>query len=271
MDPNAWILFYQSLGLFFYFGIGACVGSFLNVCSFRIPEGLSIVRPPSRCPQCGHGLSWHENIPILSFLFLRGRCRSCRNPISLQYPLVEIVTGLLFALSAHQFQTEPVRLAGFLVLVGFCVLLSSIDARTMLLPNAIVFPMMAAATLYAPWNPWLGSRWDARLVDMLTGFFTGAGILFIFGWLGTWILGKDALGGGDIKLLGALGMVLGWQGVLDGLFLGSLISGLWGGGLMLGGRLKSKTPLPYGPFLCMGCVLTALWPNTGLSFWLSFR
>jgi leader peptidase (prepilin peptidase)/N-methyltransferase len=143
--------------------------------------------------------------------------------------------------------------------------------RTLTLPNSVVFPLMAAATLYAPWNPWLGNRWDIRLVDMVLGFLAGAGILFIFGWLGTWILGKDALGGGDIKLLGALGMVLGWQGALDGLFLGSLLSGLWGGGMILTGRLKSKSPLPYGPFLCAGCLLTTLWPNLGLSFWMVLR
>ncbi len=271
MDPNHWLMFDQALEFGFYFFIGACFGSFLNVCALRVPAGLSIIRPPSRCPQCGHLLAWHENIPLFSFLFLRGRCHACHTPISWQYFLGESVTGLLFALAAFRFEADPLRWGGYWALAGFCVVLSSIDMRTLTLPNSVVFPMMAAATLYAPWNPWLGNRWDTRLVDMVLGFLAGAGILFIFGWLGTWILGKDALGGGDIKLLGALGMVLGWQGALDGLFLGSLLSGIWGGGMILTGRLKAKTPLPYGPFLCAGCLLTTLWPNLGLSFWMVLR
>ncbi len=261
----------QALPVLFYFAVGACLGSFLNVCALRIPEGLSIVRPPSRCPRCGHTLPWFENIPILSFLALKGRCCSCANPISWQYPLVEAMTGLLFAVSAVRFDADPLKLGGFLILGAFCIVLSTIDIRTLTLPNAVVFPLMAAATLYAPWNPWLGTRWDARLMDMILGFLVGAGILFLFGWLGTLILGKDALGGGDIKLLGALGMILGWQGVLDGLFLGSILSGIWGASMILTGRLKVKTPLPYGPFLCAGCLVTALWPILGLSFWMILR
>jgi leader peptidase (prepilin peptidase)/N-methyltransferase len=271
VEPRQWLVFFQCLNFFFCFAIGACLGSFLNVCALRIPEGLSIVRPPSHCPRCGHSLPWYENIPILSFLILRGRCRSCKNPISWQYPLVEALTGVFFTVSALHFWAEPWKLGGFLILGGFCIVLSSIDIRTLTLPNAVVFPLMAAATLFAPWNPWLGTRWDSRLVDMVLGFLVGAGILFLFGWLGTLALGKDALGGGDIKLLGVLGMVLGWQGALDGLFFGSLLSGLWGGSLILSGRLKAKTPLPYGPFLCAGCLATALWPFLGLSFWMAVR
>ncbi len=271
MDSSQGLLFLQAVKLISFFAVGACLGSFLNVCVLRIPEGLSIVRPASRCPGCGHSLSWYENIPLLSFLFLRGRCRSCSKPISWQYPLVEAVTGLLFVLSAWRFGEDPLKLAGFLVLGAFCIVLSFIDIRTMTLPNAVVFPLMAVATLYAPWNAWLGARWDARLVDMVLGFLVGAGILFAFGWVGTLLLGKDALGGGDIKLLGALGMVLGWQGILDGLFFGSIISGLLGGFLILSGRIKAKTPLPYGPFLCLGCLAAALWPFLGISFWMTMR
>ena len=98
---------FPCLNSFFYFAAGACLGSFLNVCALRIPEGLSIVHPPSRCPRCGHSLTWYENIPILSFLVLRGRCRSCSKAISWQYPLVEALTGLFFALSASRFEAEP--------------------------------------------------------------------------------------------------------------------------------------------------------------------
>ncbi len=259
------------LNLFFYFSLGACLGSFFNVCALRIPQGLSIVTPPSRCPNCGHSLAWYENIPILSFLALKARCRSCSKPISWQYPLVEALTGVFLAVSVMRFEAEPWRLCGFVILGGFCIVLSTIDVRTLTLPNAVIFPLMAAATFFAPWNPWLGTHWGARLVDMVLGFLVGAGILFLFGWLGTLILGKDALGGGDIKLLGALGMVLGWQGALDGLFFGSILSGVWGVSLIATGRLKAKTPLPYGPFLCAGCLATTLWPYLGLSFWMTLR
>jgi len=271
VDNPHWLLFFQTIGFLYFFVAGACMGSFLNVCALRIPEGQSVVRPPSRCPQCGHSLPWYENIPILSFLILKGRCRSCAKPISWQYPLVEALTGFFFTVSAYRFEGDYLRLGAFLVLGCFCIVLSTIDFRTMTLPNAIIFPLMALSTLYAPWNPWLGFRWDMRLVDMILGFLAGAGILLLFGWFGSLILGKDALGGGDIKLLGALGMVLGWQGALDGLFLGSIFSGLWAGFMILSGRLKAKTPIPYGPFLCAGCLAAGLWPFLGLTYWMILR
>jgi leader peptidase (prepilin peptidase)/N-methyltransferase len=213
-------------------------------------------------------LKWFDNIPLLSYLILRGRCRHCENPISWQYPAVEVLTGLYFAFAFSQFSTDPLRLIWALCLGAFCILLSVIDIRTMTLPDRIVLPAIALFGFVAYINPWLGDGWKERAGNMLTGFVVGGGILYAMGWLGSYILKKDALGGGDIKLMAALGMALGWDRAMDGLFIGSIFSGLLGLSLQLSGRLSRQSPMPYGPFLCAGCLAVLFCPKLGFIYWL---
>lgn len=271
MNPNTLLSIDQSLPFVAFFLAGLCIGSFLNVCILRLPAGLSIVTPPSRCPKCETPLIWRDNIPLLSFFLLRGRCRYCGHPISPQYPAVEALTGFYFAFVFFHFQADPLRLVWALCLGTFCILLSAIDIRTMTLPDRIVLPAMALFGFAAYLNPWLGTGWKERAGTMVTGFFVGGGVLYGMGWIGTLILKKDALGGGDIKLMAAIGMVLGWDRTLGGLFIGSILSGFCGLSLQAAGRLSRHSPLPYGPFLCAGCLAVLFYPQLGFMDWLGLR
>jgi leader peptidase (prepilin peptidase)/N-methyltransferase len=271
MQSNMTLFVLQAFPVFIFFLAGLCIGSFLNVCIFRLPAGLSIIKPASRCPRCKKPLKWRDNIPLLGYLFLRGRCRFCRKSISWQYPAVEALTGFYFALAFLHFQTDPLRLVWALCLGAFCILLSVIDIRTMTLPDSIVLPGMALFGFTAYLNPWLGNGWQERAETMLTGFLVGGGVLYGMGWLGTFILKKDALGGGDIKLMAALGMALGWDRAMGGLFIGSILSGLLGLSLQVTGRLSPQSPMPYGPFLCAGCLAVLFYPPFGFAYWLGIR
>ncbi len=271
MYPNIILSFFQFSPFIAFFFVGLCIGSFLNVCILRLPVGLSIVKPASRCPECKTPLKWSDNIPLMSYLFLRGQCRYCGHPISWQYPVVEALTGFYFSFVFFHFQADPLRMVWALCVGSFCILLSVIDIRTMTLPDRIVLPAMALFGFTAYFNPWLGTGWKERAGSMLTGFLVGGGVLYGMGWLGTFILKKDALGGGDIKLMAALGMVLGWDQTMGGLFIGSIISGLLGVSLQLTGRLSRQSPMPYGPFLCAGCLAVLFYPQLGFIYWLQTR
>jgi leader peptidase (prepilin peptidase)/N-methyltransferase len=267
MDPQISLFFSKWFPFFLVLLFGLSLGSFLNVCILRIPKGQSIVRPASRCPRCKKSLKWWHNIPVISFLLLRGRCGFCGLKISWQYPLVELLTGLYFCFVFTLFQGDPTRLA-FLWALGFlAILLSGIDIKTMTLPDGIVLPAMAVSAVLSPLNPWLGGDWQGRMKAVGLGFAMGGGILWVVAWAGSVIFKKEALGGGDIKLLAFLGMVLGWEDAVNGLFIASILGGLVGGSLLLSGRLKSRAPIPFGPFLFIGCLLYVFYPLLGLTYW----
>ena len=265
---SGWLPYFP---LALFFALGSAFGSFLNVCILRIPAGLSIIRPPSRCPRCLSPIRWWQNIPILSYFLLRGRCGRCGKSISWQYPMVETLTGLYFALSFGVFQEEPLRLGWILVLGFVCIALSGIDFMTLTLPDKIVFPFMALAFFFAPLNPWLGAGWRERIWEMTLGFVVSGGTLWVISWLGALFLKKEAMGGGDIKLLATLGAALGWERALEGLFAGSVFGALVGGILLASGRLKPNNMLPFGPFLCAGCLLAAFFFKTEPIHWLVAR
>ncbi len=246
---------------------GLTIGSFLNVCILRIPSGRSIVRPPSHCPRCKKRLKWRDNIPLLSFLLLRGRCRYCRKVISWQYPLVEAVTGVLFLWAYLKFSNSPLSLVILEIMVLVSILVSAIDLRTYTIPNKIVFPFLVSALCFAPFNPFLGGRWPDRVESALLGFLTGGGVLLLMAWLGEKFLKQEAMGGGDIKLLASFGIFVGWERVIDALFAGSITAGFLGLLLMLTGRLKPKSPIPFGPFLCAGVLSTIFFEKFRLMVW----
>lgn len=197
---------------------GAAIGSFLNVCILRwgAEPKQSVVRPASRCPRCGRGLVWYENIPIVSWLVLRGRCRGCGLPISIQYPLVEAATALIWAWFVWRLGPSLDALSAALfatLLLGIAVT----DAREFIIPHEFTYGGMALGLLFSiPQGP-------AGFVASLQGMIVGAGILYLVGSIGGFIAGREAMGGGDVAMMAMVGAFLGWESVCVTIFLGSCI------------------------------------------------
>jgi len=256
--------------------LGLCVGSFLNVVIHRMPlmlerqwqtdaramlelpeasvdkapEPLTLSKPASRCPKCGHQIRWYENIPLVSWLVLRGKCSACGTPISVRYPLVELATAALFAACSWRFGAQPTTLlwCGF---VAVLVAAALIDWDTTLLPDDLTLPLMWAGLVAAA----LG--WNLPLKDALWGTVVGYLSLWSVYWLFKLTTGKEGMGYGDFKLLAALGAWLGWPMVLPIVLASSVIGAVIGIGMKLSGQLREGVYVPYGPFLAgAGLVVT---------------
>ncbi len=195
--------------------LGLVIGSFLNVVIARVPEGLSIVSPGSRCPRCGHVLRWYENIPVLSWLALRARCSGCEQPISWRYPAVELLTGVLFVL-AGALLGWGWELAAALLMIGLLIPLTFIDLDHWLLPNELTFPGIAVGILIAIPMGWL------RVRDAAIGAAAGYLVFWALEWIGQKAFKKEALGGGDKNLLALIGAFLTWKSLPAVIFLSSL-------------------------------------------------
>ena len=241
------------------FVLGAVVGSFLNVCIYRVPAGKSIVSPPSSCPHCGHLIRWYQNIPILSYLFLGGKCAACRVGISLRYPAIETLTGLLFALVLYCFGFSSATLVYWLF-VSALVVITFIDLDHQIIPDVISLPGIVVGFLcsfYIPWISWL---------DSLLGIAIGGGILLSIAWIYEKVAKREGMGGGDIKLLAMLGAFLGWKAVLPVIFVASLVGSLIGVPLMLLQKGDTKLAIPFGPFLALAATVYLFWGKE-LVFW----
>jgi leader peptidase (prepilin peptidase)/N-methyltransferase len=236
------------MSLCFVFVLGSTVGSFLNVCIYRIPEGLSIVRPRSRCPQCGAPIAWYHNVPILSWVLLKGRCATCRAPFSVRYPLVEALTGTLFALFFYRFGFHPLTPVA-LLLVAALVVISFIDLDHQIIPDVISLPGIPVGFLCAFLVPWVS--WT----DSLLGILLGGGSLLAIALGYEFLTKKEGLGFGDVKLLAMLGAFLGWTSIFPIIFIGSLLGTLVGVPLMLIRGADRKLALPFGPFLSAAALI----------------
>lgn len=222
MTPQA----VEGAGVALVFVMGLLFGSFLNVVIARVPADQSIVHPRSRCPQCGHQLAWYENIPVLSWLALRARCSSCGLPISWRYPLIELLTALLFLACQRRFGWTP-ELVAALVMVLLLVPLSFIDLEHWILPHELTWPGIAAGVvLSVP----MGME---RVRDSIIGAVAGFLVFWAMEWLGEKIFKKEALGAGDKDLLALIGAFLTWKALLAVIFLSSLQGAVVGGLLLL--------------------------------------
>ena len=233
---DSWIL------AVFIFWIGAIVGSFLNVCIYRLPQGLSIAAPRSFCPACQTPIRAHDNIPILSFLFLGGKCRKCRTPIPWRYPLVEALTG---GLALALFLKMGLTLSSFCL---FCfaaalVVITFIDLDHRIIPDVISLPGIVIGFLLALLGITLGIR------DSLIGIAVGGGSLYLVAIVYEAVTKREGMGGGDVKLLAMIGAWLGWKAVLFTLFFSSLTGSLIGGAIMMAKKEDGKLAVPFGPFL----------------------
>jgi leader peptidase (prepilin peptidase)/N-methyltransferase len=265
MDPR--FVFY----LIFLGAFGLLFGSFGNVLIWRVPRGESIISPGSHCPNCGHAVRWFDNIPVISWLVLRGKCRDCGNPISPRYPVIELTSGVLWVTAGLVWgftPAAPLAIAFFYLLL----VLSAIDLDTRRLPTPIVAALAIAGALAAvaaqltglPFGPLVGlgaTGWLAQPVLVAAiGFVAGAGVSMAISMVYRVIRGQDGLGFGDVRLLGAMGLVLG-PFVLLAYALGNILGVLAAIPQMLsrqGGSLSTRS-IPFGPFLALGGVLTALW------------
>ena len=238
----------------FWLLIGSCIGSFLNVCIYRMPREQSIVRPRSRCPHCNHPIVWHENIPLLSFLVLRGRCRHCRQPIHWRYPFVELLSGLCTIAVWERFGVTPTGLI-YLALVYALIVISCIDLEFQIIPDEISVGGLVVGLVLSWLVPALhqtDSRWLA-LGRSVLGVLVGGGVLYATGLLGDLLFRKESMGGGDIKLLAMAGSILGWKMVALTFFLAPLLALIPGLFVLL---WKRSHVIPYGPFLSLALVVS---------------
>jgi leader peptidase (prepilin peptidase)/N-methyltransferase len=230
------------------FILGSIIGSFLNVCIYRIPAGLSIVRPRSRCPQCETQIAWYHNLPILSWILLKGRCAYCGAPFSLRYPLVEALTGGLFALFFYRFAFHPVTPV-ILLLVAALVVITFIDLDHQIIPDVISLPGIPIGFLCSFFVPWVS--WQ----DSLLGILLGGGSLLTIALGYELLTKKEGMGLGDVKLLAMLGAFLGWSAIFPIIFIGSLLGTLVGIPLMLIKKADGKLAVPFGPFLSAAALI----------------
>jgi leader peptidase (prepilin peptidase)/N-methyltransferase len=268
------------LGLF-----GLCIGSFLNVVIHRVPlmlerawkqeaaellevpadEGapLTLSKPRSRCPSCGHQITWYENIPVFSYLFLCGRCSSCKTGISWRYPFIEILSGALFVAVAWRFGAVPTTLL-WCGLVAVLIALAGIDWDTTLLPDNLTLPLLWAGLVAA------ACGWTLPLNASLWGAVVGYLSLWSVYWLFKLTTGKEGMGYGDFKLLAALGAWLGWQMILPIVLGASVIGALVGIGMKLSSNLREGRYVPFGPFLAGGGLVVLLAGQPRVLGWLGW-
>ena len=233
--------------------LGLLIGSFLNVVVHRVPAGLSVVSPPSACPGCGHEIRARDNLPVVSWLLLRGRCRDCAVPIPVRYPLVEAGTGVAFALTAWRFREDPVVLLAALVVIGAGIGLTLIDLEHQRLPFAItrVMTVLVLLVVVVGWAAGLSEvDWSAVAVSVAS--WTGLYALLHYG------SGGRAMGFGDVALAPVLGLALGlmgWPAAIVGLFAGFVIGAVVLVPLRLAGRVGRRAAVPHGPFMLAGAAL----------------
>jgi leader peptidase (prepilin peptidase)/N-methyltransferase len=241
--------------------VGLMVGSFLNVVIARLPRGESIVTPPSTCPKCRRLIPWRDNIPVVSYLLLNGKCRQCAAPISARYPLVEMATAIAFVVQALMEPTMGAHLASRLVLTALLIALAVTDAETFRLPNPLTYGGLVIAlglSLVVP----------PGVVDAVLGALLGAGILLAIRWAWLRATGTDAMGLGDVKMLAMIGAFLGWQQVFVVLLLSTVVGAAVGIAVTLTGRGSMRTKLPFGIFLAMAAYVASLIGESLLAWYL---
>lgn len=280
------------------FIFGAVIGSFLNVCISRWPEGLSVVRPPSRCPNCGRGIRWFENVPIFGWIALRGRCAGCKEPISVVYPIVEFLVGLIWlaSVAAYGPSIEALRIAVFgTVLLG----IAATDAKHYLIPDGFTLFLLAwnIVLAFAVWflPPTVESSHFAGPYEAIIGACTGAGAIAILRWLGERAFGREAMGEGDVTMMAGVGAALGagraGLTVLVAAFIGAFVAAL----VLVPARLllnrrapaadgpvgdvdgtdedlsgaRDLTEIPFGVFLAPAAVVTLLWGDRMLAWYIT--
>jgi leader peptidase (prepilin peptidase)/N-methyltransferase len=247
------------------FIFGACWGSFLNVCIYRIPAELSVIRPRSRCPKCLTNLAWNDNIPIFGWIVLGGKCRYCKTPISPRYPSVELLTAILFSMVWLRFPYDPLLIPYWLMVFGL-ILATFVDIDEMWLPDRCTIGGMILGPIFSlliPSMHGVEGHVDS-LIQSLMGLAFGFGLFWSISVLGRAVLKKDAMGFGDVKLMGALGAFLGLESVIFITFISSLFGALIGVTFILLGKRDLQSRIPFGPYIALGAIT---WLLVGSVWW----
>jgi leader peptidase (prepilin peptidase)/N-methyltransferase len=249
--------------LFFGFTLGTIVGSFLNVCIHRIPQGKSIVSPSSHCPLCKTPIRFYDNIPLVSFICLKGRCRGCQAPISFRYPFVEFLMGLFSLLLLLRYGISTLYVIYFAFFASL-TLVSFIDLPHRIIPDVISLPGIVIGLVISFLHPQMSIK------DSLIGVLLGGGSLYLVASVYHVVTKREGMGGGDVKLLAMIGAFIGWKGVLFTILCSSLVGSVVGVTLMLFSSADSKYAVPFGPFLSLGAIIYVLWGEILISWYLGF-
>ncbi len=244
------------------FLIGLFIGSFFNVCIYRIPTEQSIVFPPSHCTSCGHRLKVLDLIPVISYMFLKGKCRYCGSRISVQYPLIEFLTGALYLVLYLHFGLTWQLLIG-IVLVSLLLIITVIDIKHMIIPDELVVFGLVSAVIFQ-----LTGISPIGFISAIFGTLLGGGVFLLIALFSMLILKKEGMGGGDIKLMAMIGALTGWKATLLTIVLSVYLGGLLGGALLLLKAKRRGDYIPYGPFIAMATVISLLWGENIISWWL---
>jgi len=254
------------------FIFGTIIGSFLNVCIYRLPREESIAYPGSHCISCNEPISFYNNIPILSYLFLKGKCSKCNSEISLRYPLVEVITGLLFVATVWSFGLS-IQTLFYLIFISSLIAITFIDFKHMIIPNVITYPGIIVGILYntlrTDWNyslelignfnlgmqNFFSLLSEVPLLDSIFGVVLGGGLLLLVAYSYEVIKKRQGMGMGDVKLLAMIGAFFGWEGVLFVIFLASILGSVIGISIIIAKKGDLKYALPFGPFLSIAAVI----------------
>lgn len=253
----------------FIFIIGTVIGSFLNVCIYRMPREKSIVKPRSYCPGCRKHIAWFDNIPILSYILLKGKCRNCKKSISPRYIIVEILTGALLVLSYKVWGLSPLFVI-YSTLFASLVVVTFIDFEFQIIPDEISYGGMALGLFISLIYPRLHGTliWHRGLLDSFLGLLAGGAMIYGIGILGKLIFKKDAMGGGDVKLMAMIGAFLGWKYVIIIFFMAPFFGSIVG--LIMKYKYKVEI-IPYGPYLSLATIVTAIYGNDILRYLFKYR
>lgn len=249
--------------------LGACIGSLLNVCIVRIPREESIVWPPSHCRSCNHHIAWWENIPLISYIILKGRCRECKRPISIRYPAVELLTIILSIACWWRFHDVRLYAAYFFLLVAPLIVVVFIDLAHRIIPNIISLPGILAGVgvhvLFAG-----KGRYDDAFIDSVLGVVIGGGFLYLVALAYEKIRGIEGLGGGDVKLAAMLGAFFGWQASIFILFVSSILGSISGLILIIFMKKGTKYAIPFGPFLSIAGLIYLFFGRHIINWYMGF-
>ncbi len=245
------------------FILGLIVGSFSNVCIYRIPRNESIIYRASHCPKCHSNISPKDNIPLLSYILLKGRCRNCKGKISIQYPIVEFLNGLIY-LIIYLIYGLSIQSLIYIILSSALIIIAFIDLNEQIVPDVISLPGIVIGFIISFFVPYIS------FINSALGVVVGGGVILIIGLAGSVIFKKEAMGGGDVKLAAMIGAFLGWRYIIISLFLGFFLGALAGIILIMSKIKNREDAVPFGPFIVLGSFITLLWGEKIITWYIGF-